>query len=205
MSQCISHDSLIATRSNHEQKPWVSARVMIHLPQEVIMNKSQDSASESRFICHKKWKVEQADQTSACQCSASTLRKLLRMYCSGHAGVKGTDRADRLVGKQPSQAACTSENLKCWGAWDTKPKTSHHWLLGGEKSRKRKCLMIFLERTRTGNCQSDKHWNTFRQQWAKTSDYQWGLPKLIDTTLNWTELNRSHITSRSVCLSESFD
>ena len=27
------------------------------------------------------------------------LQKLLRVYCPGHAGVKGNDRADRLVGK----------------------------------------------------------------------------------------------------------
>ena len=27
------------------------------------------------------------------------LQKLLREYCPGHAGVKGNDRADRLVGK----------------------------------------------------------------------------------------------------------
>ena len=26
-------------------------------------------------------------------------RKLLRVYCPGHAGVKGNDRADRLAGK----------------------------------------------------------------------------------------------------------
>ena len=26
------------------------------------------------------------------------LRKLLWLYCSGHAGVKGNDRADRLAG-----------------------------------------------------------------------------------------------------------
>ena len=111
--------------------------------------------------------------------------------------------------KQPSQAACASENLKCCGAWDTKPKTWHYWLLGGERSRKRKCLMIFLERMRKGHCQSDKHWNTFRQHWVKTSDWwggaHMGLPKPIDTTLNSTELNRSHITGCSICLSKSFD
>ena len=47
------------------------------------------------------------------------LRKLPWAYYPGHAGVKGNDWADRLVGKQPSQVACISEDLNCWGAWDT--------------------------------------------------------------------------------------
>ena len=33
--------------------------------------------------------------------------------------VKGNNRADRLAGKQPSQVARFSEDLKCWEAWDT--------------------------------------------------------------------------------------
>ena len=127
------------------------------------------------------------------------------MYCFGHDGVKAND----WWAKQPSQAACASENLKCWGAWDTKLKTWHYWQLGGERSRKRKCLLIFHERMRKGHRQSDKHWNTFRQHWVKTSDWwggsHMGLPKPRDTTLNSTELNRSHITGCSVCLSKSFD
>ena len=41
------------------------------------------------------------------------LRKILWVYCPGHAGVKGIDRADRLVGKATTQAGCVSEDLKC--------------------------------------------------------------------------------------------
>ena len=44
------------------------------------------------------------------------LRTLLWVYCPGHAGVKGNDRADRLAGKA---VAGFSTDLKCWGAWDT--------------------------------------------------------------------------------------
>ena len=49
------------------------------------------------------------------------LQKLLwvQLYCPGHAGVKGNDRAERLAAKQPPQVACFSEDLKCFRAWDT--------------------------------------------------------------------------------------
>ena len=40
-------------------------------------------------------------------------RKLLLVYCPGHAGVKGNDRADRQGGKQPLQVTCFSEDPKC--------------------------------------------------------------------------------------------
>ena len=39
------------------------------------------------------------------------LRKLLGMYCHGHAGVKGNHRADRLAAK--ATHTCFSEALKC--------------------------------------------------------------------------------------------
>ena len=35
-------------------------------------------------------------------------------FCSGHTGVKGIDRGDRLAGKATvTQVACVSEDLKC--------------------------------------------------------------------------------------------
>ena len=34
------------------------------------------------------------DLHGLCHCSTSTLRKIIWMYCPGHAGVKGNDRAD---------------------------------------------------------------------------------------------------------------
>ena len=64
------------------------------------------------------------------------LRKLLWVYCPGHAGVKGNDRADRLAGK----ATLTSglllgrsgvEKLETPPA-GTKPRTSHHQSSGRE-------------------------------------------------------------------------
>ena len=40
--------------------------------------------------------------------------------------------------KQPSQVTCFSGALKCWEAWDRKPRTSHHRLLGGKRCGQRK-------------------------------------------------------------------
>ena len=34
------------------------------------------------------------------------IQRLMWMRCPGHAGVKGTDRADRLVGKANTKVAC---------------------------------------------------------------------------------------------------
>ena len=38
--------------------------------------------------------------------------------CSGYTVAKGSNQADWRE-KQPSQVACVSEGLRCWGAWDT--------------------------------------------------------------------------------------
>ena len=53
--------------------------------------------------------------------------------------------------KQLLQVTCTSEDLKCWGAWDmacrqTVKDITHYWLPGGEKhTRKRLWQMIYLD------------------------------------------------------------
>ena len=43
------------------------------------------------------------------------LEKLLWVYCPGHAGVKGNNRADRLAGKAPFTSSLFrfSEDMKC--------------------------------------------------------------------------------------------
>ena len=43
--------------------------------------------------------MEREAQTGMCQMVDIHLRNLLWVYCPGHAGVKGNDRADRLAGK----------------------------------------------------------------------------------------------------------
>ena len=50
---------------------------------------------------------------SMCRHPPSKIRKILWVYCPGHAGVKGNGRTDRLAGaKQPSQAGYVSEDVK---------------------------------------------------------------------------------------------
>ena len=108
------------------------------------------------------------------------LWKLLWVSCPGHAGVKGNDRGDSLAGNaKPPQVVCFSEDLKCWEAWDT---THGHKAKGitpltpqRERRGKRKHCMIFLERMRKGNCQSDKQWNCFKGNFGETSERQDGL------------------------------
>ena len=81
------------------------------------------------------------------------IRKLLFMYCPGHAGVYVNDRADRLAGKAitdkwlASQKICVEE-LETLHV-GTQPSISHHRLPGGERHRE----------MREGHCQSDEHWN----------------------------------------------
>ena len=58
--------------------------------------------------------VDWEAQTGMCQWSTSTFENTCgSKHCPGHAGVKGNDRADRLVGKATSQVSHVSEDLKC--------------------------------------------------------------------------------------------
>ena len=126
------------------------------------------------------------------------LRKILCVYCCGHAGVKGhmTEQIDWRA-KHLSQVTCILKGLKCW-VWDTTcrhmPRTSHHRSPGGERHRKGKHSTIFLERMRKGHRQWDQHWNCFKGNTGETPEKQggahiyMGLPERIDTILNWTEL-----------------
>ena len=64
------------------------------------------------------------------------LQKLLRLDCPGHAGVKGSDQADRLAGK----ATITNGSHLGWSQMlgslrlpaGTKPSALDHWRPGGE-------------------------------------------------------------------------
>ena len=90
-------------------------------------------------------------------------RNILWVYCPGHAGVKGNDRADRLAGKatvtdglrlgRSEVLRSLTETLPAV----TKPRPSHHQSPGGERRTKRKRLKIFTERERKGHRQSDPH------------------------------------------------
>ena len=90
-------------------------------------------SSQNRWACQIKWVVQWETQTGMCVCSTSTFQKL-----------------DMLPWK--------SVVLRAWET-GTRPKTSHHWLPGGERRSKRERLTIFFERVRKGHCHSDEHWN----------------------------------------------
>ena len=66
------------------------------LPQEVTVRPHMPSSSQIPWGCYKKWIEERESQTKMVDIP---LPKLLLVYCPGHAGVKGTDRANRLAGK----------------------------------------------------------------------------------------------------------
>ena len=91
------------------------------------------------------------------------LRKLLLVYCPGHAGVKGNDRADRLAGKATLTSGLLlgrSEELRSLRHYLRAQSQGHHTI---EKTRgKWKRSTTFLGRTRDGHRQSDEHWNILR-------------------------------------------
>ena len=134
-------------------------------------------------------------------------QRFLWIYCPGHAGVKGHDRADRLAGKdscestvldmlesrkmteqtdwrekQPSQVACISEDLNDEELETlpagTKRRTSHHWSPGGRRCRERQRSTIFLEKTRDGHCQSDQQRNYLTGNSWKISERRGGTTDL---------------------------
>ena len=122
------------------QSPMPSAG----LPQEVTVEARMPSSFQIQWACYRRWKVEWEAQTGICQIVDIYPWTLLWVYCPGHAGVKGNDRSDRRVGKQPSQVACFSENLKCCARdttcrrAGTKSRTSRHRSPGEERRRKKK-------------------------------------------------------------------
>ena len=54
-----------------------------------------------------------SDVSKTPSCVEIHFRKLLWVYCPGHAGVKKNDRQIDQREKQPPQVACLSEDLKC--------------------------------------------------------------------------------------------
>ena len=79
------------------------------LPQWVTVGPHMPSSSQIQWACSKKWKVKWKVQSEMCQWSTFTIENC---ECTALDMPEQTDwRA-----KQPSQVACFSKNLKCWGA-----------------------------------------------------------------------------------------
>ena len=68
----------------------------VGLPQEVTFGPHVPSSSQIQSACYKKW---YGKPRLECVNGLIHLRKLLWVYCPGHAGVKGNDRADRMADK----------------------------------------------------------------------------------------------------------
>ena len=127
------------------------------------------------------------------------LRRILWVFCPGHAGVKENDREDKTGGQcnhhrqLASQKILSVEELETLPV-DTKPKTSHHRSPWEERRRKRKRSTIFLERTRKGHHrQWDQHWNCFKGNIGEMGWSAYGLSWVhrYHLELNWTEQNRT--------------
>ena len=125
------------------------------------------------------------------------LRKLLGMYCHGHAGVKGNHRADRLAAK--ATHTCFSEALKCWGAWDTacghKAKDITPSLAGRREARKEEALDDLPWKDERGPSSIRRTLEPFqRQRWGNFSETGWSAygpfwAHRYHLEQNWAKLN----------------
>ena len=89
------------------------------LPQEVTVRLHMLTSSQIQWACYKKWKVEWEAQTGMCQWSTSTFEN--STGCTALDMPEWREMNERIDWRvdQPSQMASFSDDLKCWGAWDT--------------------------------------------------------------------------------------
>ena len=78
--------------SSHPCLPWVASRGESQITHDIILIDSIGLLQKVKSgMGSPDWNVSMVD---------IHLRKLLWVYCPGHAGVKGNNRADRLAGKE---------------------------------------------------------------------------------------------------------
>ena len=137
-----------------------------------------------------RWIASRGDSQTAHAISFTDLISLLQtvkmwMYCPGHTGVKGNDRADSLAGK-----ATLTSGLLLGGASDTtcghKAKDITPSIAWRRKAWKEEALDDLPWRTREGHRQSDQHWNRFKGNVGGTSERRDGALR-YRLQLNWTE------------------
>ena len=121
------------------------------------------------------------------------LRKLLWLYCPGHAGVKGNDRADRLAGNATLTSGLLLERsdvMRSLKHYLWAQSQGHHSIdrleeRGVESGSARRSS---FERKREGHRQSDEHWNRFKGDVGETSERRgeahMGFSERIDIILN---------------------
>ena len=152
------------------------------LPQEVTVWPHMPSFWQIQWACYKKWKVEWEAQTGMCRWSTSTFEKTRE--CTALDMLewrKMTEQIDRPA-NQPLQEACFSEDLKCWGAWDT---------TRGYKATGITPSIAWMRETWKEEALDDLPWTDERGPWSirrALEPFQrrhWGN---VWETLNWTEL-----------------
>ena len=126
------------------------------------------------FVCKCLLLLSRAVSSGSSVYGGCLLAWILWMYWPGHARVWGI--WPRKWAEHP-QAPCVLEDLKCWGAWEinwpagAEPRTSLHWLLGGESCRKRK--RCSLERMGNRHHQSDQQCLCLKACWENVSGMGW--------------------------------
>ena len=94
-----------------KQSPMPSAG----LPQEVTVRSHMPSYSQIQWACYRKWKMAWETQTGMYQWLTSTFQNSCGCTVLDMADWRETTpRQTDWRAKQPSQAACFSEDLKCW-------------------------------------------------------------------------------------------
>ena len=90
------------------------------------------------------------------------LRKLLWVYCPGHAEVKRNGRADRLSGKATLPSGLllgSSEVLRSLRHYLRIQSQGHHTTV-----RLQQRGVLFLQRTKQSHRRSDEHWKPFKEE-----------------------------------------
>ena len=87
--------------------------------QEVTVRPHVPSSPQIQWACYKKWKVEWEAQTGMCRWSTSTFENFYGCAALDMPEWREMTEQIHWRARQPSHVACFSEELKCWGAWDT--------------------------------------------------------------------------------------
>ena len=120
------------------------------LPQEVTVEPTvgptvgphMPPSSQTQWACWKKVQRGMGSQDWNVWMVGIQPRNILWGHYHGHAGLKGIYRLTEQIdwrSKQPSQVACISKDLKCWGAWNYIYSTSqgHHAIYRLRDARER--------------------------------------------------------------------
>ena len=125
-----------------------------------------------------------------CQWLTSTFKNscTAHVYCLGQAGVKGNNRADRLVGKATTASSLSRKILNAEGLWAWAQRHRHHTIScteekGMERGSHRQSALEGWERVTTIKPFQRQHWGIF---WEMEWRAYW-LFNRHHLQLNWTE------------------